>query len=41
MIFFEIVHCMGWYYHHQEDMEKVKKIFREKLEILQYGIRKQ
>ena len=41
MIFFEIAYCMGWYYHHKEDEEKIKKIFREKLEILQYGIRKQ
>lgn len=41
MIFFELAHCMGWYYHHQEDEEKIKKIFHEKLEILQYGIRKQ
>ncbi|MEY8354773.1 TetR family transcriptional regulator [Lachnospiraceae bacterium 54-53] len=41
MIFFELAHCMGWYYHHLEDAEKIKKLFREKLEILQYGIRKQ
>ena len=41
MIFFELAHCMGWYYHHPEDMEKIKKIFHEKLEILQYGICKQ
>lgn len=41
MIFFELAHCMGWYYHHPEDEEKIKKLFREKLEILQYGIRKQ
>lgn len=41
MIFLELVHCMGWYYHHPEDEEKIKKLFREKLEILQYGIRKQ
>lgn len=41
MIFFEVAHCMGWYYHHPEDKEKIKEIFREKLEILQYGIRKQ
>ncbi|WP_312502836.1 TetR family transcriptional regulator [Lacrimispora sp.] len=41
MIFLELAHCMGWYYHHQEDEEKIKKIFQEKLEILQYGIRKQ
>jgi hypothetical protein len=31
---------MGWYYHHPEDEEKIKKIFQEKLDILQYGIRK-
>ena len=36
MIFFEIIYCMGWYYHHEEDEEKIKKNFREKLEILQY-----
>ncbi|SET60669.1 transcriptional regulator, TetR family [Lacrimispora sphenoides] len=41
MIFLELAHCMGWYYHHREDEEKIKKIFLEKLEILQYGIRKQ
>ncbi|MDR1547328.1 MAG: TetR/AcrR family transcriptional regulator [Hungatella sp.] len=41
MIFFELVHCVGWYYHHPEDEEKIKKLFQEKLEILQYGIRKQ
>lgn len=40
MIFFEMVRCLGWYYHHPEDEEKIKKIFLEKLEILQYGIRK-
>lgn len=40
MIFFEIAHCMGWYYHHKEDEEKIKKNFCQKLEILQYGIRK-
>lgn len=33
--------CISWYYHHLEDKEKVKEIFREKLEILQYGICKQ
>lgn len=38
MVFFEIVYSMGWYYRHQEDKEKIKKVFREKLEILQYGI---
>lgn len=41
MIFSSIAECMGWYYHHIEDAEKIKKIFREKLEILQYGICKQ
>ncbi len=40
MILFELARCMGWYYHHPEDEEKIKKIFQEKLEILQYGIRK-
>lgn len=38
MIFSAIAECMGWYYHHFEDAEKIKKMFREKLEILQYGI---
>lgn len=38
MIFLELAHCMGWYYHHREDEEKIKKIFLEKLEILQYGV---
>lgn len=41
MIFSAIAECMGWYYHHLEDAEKIKKIFREKLEILRYGICKQ
>lgn len=41
MIFMGLASCMGWYYHHPEDKEKVKKIFCEKLEILQYGICKQ
>ncbi|NNJ29463.1 TetR family transcriptional regulator [Lacrimispora defluvii] len=40
MILFELARCMGWYYHHPEDEEKIKKIFQEKLDILQYGIRK-
>lgn len=38
MIFMAMGQCMEWYYHHPEDEEKIKKIFGEKLEILQYGI---
>lgn len=38
MIFLELLHCMGWHYHHPEDEEKIKNVFRKKLEILQYGI---
>lgn len=30
--------CISWYYHHLEESENIKKIFHEKLEILQYGI---
>jgi AcrR family transcriptional regulator len=33
--------CMDWSYEYPEDKEKVKKIFQEKLEILQYGICKE
>ncbi len=38
MIFMALAQCMEWYYHHPEDKEKIKKIFGEKLDILQYGI---
>jgi AcrR family transcriptional regulator len=41
MIFMEFTHCMVWYYYHREEKEEVKKIFAEKLEIMQYGISKQ
>lgn len=41
MILVSQAECVSWYYHHMEDKEKVKEIFREKLEILQYGICKQ
>lgn len=37
MIMFSLAECMGWYYRHVEDEEKIKEIFREKLDILQYG----
>ena len=40
LIIIELARCISWTYHHPEDEEKIKKIFREKLEILQYGIRK-
>lgn len=40
-----IMSCIGEgvsrYYRHMEDEENIKKVFREKLEILQYGICKQ
>lgn len=41
MIFVTQAECISWCYNHLEDKEKVKKIFHEKLEILQYGICKQ
>ncbi|GLB27221.1 hypothetical protein LXJ15735_34620 [Lacrimispora xylanolytica] len=41
MIFFEMARGLEWYYVHPEDKEKIKEVFREKLDILQYGIRKQ
>jgi AcrR family transcriptional regulator len=41
MMFFEMAKGLEWYYSHPEDKEKIKKIFLKKLEIFQYGIRKQ
>ena len=41
MIFYEMARGLEWYYVHPEDKEKIKEVFREKLDILQYGIRKQ
>ena len=41
VIFFEIAISMGWFYHHQEDKEKIIKAFREKLGMLQYGVCRQ
>ena len=41
MIFHALVHCMGFYYNDLGDEEKAKKVFREKLENLRYGICKQ
>ncbi|WP_124067017.1 TetR/AcrR family transcriptional regulator [Clostridium sp. E02] len=38
MILVSQAECISWYYYHLEDKEKVKELFREKLEILQYGI---
>ena len=40
LILIELARCISWIFHHPEDEEKIKKIFQEKLEILQYGIRK-
>ncbi|GLB30902.1 TetR family transcriptional regulator [Lacrimispora amygdalina] len=40
LIIIELARCISWTFHHPEDEEKIKKIFQEKLEILQYGIRK-
>ncbi|MBE5979092.1 MAG: TetR/AcrR family transcriptional regulator [Paenibacillaceae bacterium] len=40
LIIIELARCISWTFHHPTDEEKVKKIFQEKLEILQYGIRK-
>lgn len=41
MIVSAFMECTAWYYHHFEEEENIKKIFHEKLEILQYGICKQ
>lgn len=41
MMFYEMAKGLEWYYAHPEDKEKIKKIFSQKLEIFQYGIRKQ
>lgn len=41
IIFYEMARGLEWYYVHPEDKEKIKEVFREKLDILQYGIRKQ
>lgn len=41
MIFFEMARGLEWFYVNPEDKEKIKEVFREKLDILQYGIRKQ
>lgn len=41
MIFFEMAKGLEWYYAHPEDKEKIKEVFRKKLDLLQYGIRKQ
>lgn len=38
MVFLQMFHCIGWYYHHPEDKKKITEVFRKKLEILQYGI---
>lgn len=38
MIFFELANCLWRYHQNIEDTEKIKKVFREKLGILQYGI---
>ena len=40
LIIMELARCISWSFHHPGDEEKIKKIFQEKLEILQYGIRK-
>ena len=40
LIIIELARCISWTFHHPEDEEKIKKIFQEKLDILQYGIRK-
>ena len=40
LIMIEMTRCISWIFRHPEDEEKIKKIFQEKLEILQYGIRK-
>jgi AcrR family transcriptional regulator len=40
-IFFEMGKGLEWYYAHPEDKEKIKEVFRKKLDFLQYGIRKQ
>lgn len=36
-----VMESIGWYNRHMESEENIKKIFREKLEILQHGICKQ
>lgn len=41
MIFFEMGRGLEWYCIHPEDEENIKEVFRKKLDILQYGIRKQ
>lgn len=41
MIMACVMESIGWYNRHMESEENIKKIFREKLEILQYGICKQ
>lgn len=41
MIMACVMECIGWYNRHMESEENIKKIFREKLEILQHGICKQ
>lgn len=41
MIMACVMESIGWYNRHMDSEENIKKIFREKLEILQYGICKQ
>ena len=41
MIMACVMESIGWYNRHMESDENIKKIFREKLEILQHGICKQ
>lgn len=41
MIFFEIALSMGWFYHHREDKEKIRRSFREKMGVLRYGVCRQ
>ena len=41
MIMACVMESRGWYNRHMESEENIKKIFREKLEILQHGICKQ
>ena len=41
MIMACVMEGIGWYNRHMESEENIKKIFREKLEILQHGICKQ
>ena len=41
MIMACVMESIGWYNRHMESEENIKKIFREKLEILQHGICKQ